>query len=173
MTLKEAKRYSIDNGCYPEFFSTVVGLDFKLGTRPELYAKVNTPRKVVIKIDSWRNICFGAVHYYASIKADGIMICENVTAKDGSQTVMHSGYLGEEFNMLPASKKDLYGLKYDISVCREVTEKELAEDPMRWNGYHVGDLTNAFYTENDAIRRAQAIVNARFSKLWQVRIEKF
>lgn len=172
MTLQEAKKWSMDNGCYPLFFTTAVGLDFKLKTRPELYAKVNNPRKVLIEISSFRGICGWAVHYYARIKADGIIICEDVQTEKGIQIHSLCGYLGEEFNALPAHQKDLYSSGYTIEVCREVTEKELAEDPMRWDGYHVGSLTNAFYTENGAIRRAQAIVNARFSKLWQVKIEK-
>ncbi|TGX83003.1 hypothetical protein E5358_04910 [Palleniella muris] len=172
MTIKEACHYSVDNGCYPVFFSTMVGLDFKLKTRPELYAKTASPRKVVIEITTFRHVCFGAEHYYASIKADGIMICEDVTAEKGNQIRMHCGYLCEEFNNLPASKKDLYAPKYTISVCRAVSEKELAKDPIRWQGYRAGDLTNAFYTEDAALRRAQAIVKARFSNMWQVSIEK-
>lgn len=172
MTLQEAKKYSMDNGCYPLFFTTVVGLDFKLKTRPELYAKVDNPRKVLIEISSFRGICGWAVHYYARIKADGIIICDDVQTEKGIQTRYLYGYLGEEFNVLPEHQKDLYSPKYTIEVCRDVTAKDLEQNPIRWDGYHVGDKTNAFDTEYAAIRRAQSIVKARFSKFWQVSVEK-
>ena len=172
MNLNEAKKCSIDNGQYPVFFSTQVGLDFKLKTHPEYYPKVNNPRRVMIRVSSFIGVCGEARHYYATIEADGISICYDKTTDSGTKTWSVSGYIGEEFKNLPPHIRDLYSLKYRIEVCRRVTASDIQKDPHRWSGYREGDKTTAFDTRSSAIRKAKAIVEARFSNGWQVEIMK-
>lgn len=172
MTLKDAKERSIDHGEYPLFFTTMVGLDFRLKSQPKYYAKANEPRCVIIQISSFIGACGGAKHYYATIVANGIMICSDKQTEKGIVTTIHGGYLGEEFEKMPKHKRDLYSFQYKIEVCRELTEKEISDDPLRWKGCYPGSRTVAFNSEYSAIRAAQAIVKARFSNLWNVKIEK-
>ena len=172
MNLNEAKDYSMDNGRYPVFFSTQVGLDFKLKSNPEYYPKCNNPRRVVIRVSSFIGICGGARHYYATIEADGISICYDKQTESGIKTWTVSGYLGEEFKKLPSHIRDLYSSKYIIDVCRRVTTSDIQKDPHRWEGYEVGDKTSAFDTRSSAISKAKAIVKARFSTGWQVEVRE-
>lgn len=170
MNLNEAKKCSIDNGQYPVFFSTQVGLDFKLKKHPEYYPKVNNPRRVMIRVSSFIGVCGGASHYFATIEADGISICYDTQTESGIKTWSVSGYIGEEFKNLPSHIRDLYSPKYYIEVCRRVTANDIQKDPYRWDGYKEGDITNAFNTKHSAISTAKAIVKARFSDGWQVEI---
>lgn len=75
LTLQEAVDSSYDRGRYPDFFPVNIGDDFKLESRPELFVQIPNPREVKIAITSYRGLCWDAVHYYATIDADGINRC--------------------------------------------------------------------------------------------------
>ncbi|HJC17122.1 MAG TPA: hypothetical protein H9937_04050 [Candidatus Alistipes stercorigallinarum] len=172
MNIQEAKKYSWDQGVYPLFFSSEVGCDFKLESHPDYFCVVNSPRKVKIKISSFLGVCAEARHYYATIIADGIDICSFEQIGSDIRRINHGGYLGEEFENLPTYKRDLYSSFYRIDVCRTLSASDISKYPERWVGYYEGCMTPAFDTKFSAIRRAKAIVAARFSSAWKVEIEE-
>lgn len=171
LTLQEANDHSFDRGRYPDFFPVNIGNDFKLESSPELFVKIPTPRNVKIEITSFRGISWNAVHYYGTIKADGIKIlCYQ--DYDGTKRLFSvGGYLGEEFNKLPQEKKSVWSSNYEIEVARQLTKDDIDNDPHRWEGYDPGDYTNAFNTAEEAEEMAKAIVAARFSEEWQIIID--
>lgn len=171
LTIQEAVDSSCDRGLYPDVFPVEIGEDFKLQTRPDLFARIPNPRKVRIEISSFRGMCYNAIHYYAHIQADGIELCRKEKDGETERTVMIHGYLGKEFYNLPRHKQDLWGGDYDIAAARFVTEAEIANDPDRWEGYTAGDYTDAFNTAEEAEETARAIVSARFGEGWKVIIE--
>lgn len=166
-TNSEANDLSYDCGHYPDFFPINIGDDFKLESRPELFVTIPTPRKVKIEITSFRGVCCGAVHYYATIKADGIKRQYYEDRNGTKQLVSVAGYICEEYNNLPR-KKDIWGSFYEIEVGRPVTKADKDIDPQRWEGYEEDATTNAFNTAEEAEATARAIVAARFSDEWEV-----
>lgn len=48
-----------------------------------------------------------------------------------------------------------------IDICRDVTEEDIRKYPYRWDGYHVGDPTNAFDSLED-IDKAIEVVKTWF-----------
>lgn len=171
LTLQEAVDLSYDRGRYPDFFPADIGDDFKLESRPELFVQIPNPREVRIEITSYRGLCCDAVHYYAAIEADGIKRCQYEDYNGEKRLFSVSGYLGEEFNSLPREKRDIWGGDYHIEVAREVTQEEITQNPRRWEHYAPGDRTNAFNTAEEAEATARAIVSARFSEEWKVKID--
>lgn len=173
LTLQEAVDLSYDRGRYPDFFPVNIGDDFKLESCPELFVKIPNPREVRIQITSFRGISWNAVHYYATIEADGInrLRYEDYDGTGTKRPVSVSGYLGEEFNSLPREKRDIWGANYHIEAAREVTQEDIKNDPQRWEHYNSGDRTNAFNTAEEAEATARAIVSARFSEEWKVTID--
>lgn len=59
-------------------------------------------------------------------------------------------YEAEEKNPLAAGF-------YRIELVRPVTSEEIEKDSSRWNGYKVGDKTNAFYSPEDVIAIAKSM----------------
>lgn len=72
-------------------------------------------------------------------------------------------YEAEEKNPLAAGF-------YKIELVRPVTSGEIEEDGSRWNGYKVGDNTNAFYSPEDVIAIAKEVCKARFLGNWKLKI---
>lgn len=171
LTLQEAVDLSYDRGCYPDFFPVNIGDDFKLESRPELFVKIPNPREVRIEITSFRGISCDAIHYYAAIVADGINRCFYEDYNGEKRLFGAHGYLGEEFNSLPREKRDIWGGDYHIEAAREVTQEEINKNPRRWEHYAPGDHTNAFNTAEEAEATARAIVSARFSEEWKVKVD--
>ena len=102
MEMKEVMSYCMDRYDYPQFFDINIGKDFKLETKPDYNAEVREPRRVVIKISTYRGVSSGAIHYYAKIEADGIKICSNVIERNGQiRKIYHGGYICDEYNNLP------------------------------------------------------------------------
>lgn len=160
-----------DNGKLPEFFDLEIGKDFRLETRPDLHAEIKIPRKIEIVVTTFRGVAAGAVHYYSTILADGIHVYSLEKNKDGKVSkVSHYGYLCEEYKKLPREKEAVWSSVYEIEVGRLVTQKEIDEDPIRWEGYYDGWFTNAFATKQEAIKQAQKIVKARFDSGWVVEV---
>ena len=95
-----------DRGELPEFFDIEIGKDFRLETKPDYHAEIREPRKVKIVVSTFRGVSAGAIHYYATIEADGIRIYyleNNRYGKVGR--VYCGGYLGEEYKKLPREKQ--------------------------------------------------------------------
>lgn len=163
ITIQEAVRLSMDNGNYPDYLPADLGSDFKLKTKPEYFVEIDDPRTVKIEISSFSGLCGEAIHYYAAIVADGVNIC----SIENGQKLRHSGYLGEEFEKIDFHKRDVYSTYYKIDVGRFVTKEEIDKNPERWHGYCEEDRTSAFYTEEDAIKYAKMIIDARFAPEWK------
>lgn len=72
-------------------------------------------------------------------------------------------YEAEEKNPLAAGF-------YRIELVRPVTSEEIEKDSSRWNGYKVGDKTNAFYSPEDVIAIAKEVCKARFLGNWKLKI---
>lgn len=72
-------------------------------------------------------------------------------------------YTNEEKNPLAAGF-------YRIELVRPVTSEEIEKDSSRWNGYKVGDKTNAFYSPEDVIAIAKEVCKARFLGNWKLKI---
>lgn len=160
---------------YPDVFPEDYGMDFHLDSNPELYTKKlmygSDKRRCIIEITSFAGICFGAVHYYAKIKADGVHICRDDVDKDGNKTTVYiGGYICKEFKELPRDKQAEYSSFYDIEITRPVTQDDIDSDKIRWEGYEVGYKTNAFYTKEDAIETAKRVAKARFPKGWIIKV---
>lgn len=169
--LKIAVSRSCDRGQYPSIFNINVGNDFHLESKPNWFGRIEKPRKVTIEVTSYKFVCGWAEHYYVTIKADGIRICsKEINGKNQEQIVIHSGYLGEEFEQIKDEKKDIWCSIYSIDVLHPVTQEMIEKKPHRWGDYKVGDLTNAFDTKESAIAAAKEIVEARFTKEWDLRI---
>lgn len=156
-----------DRGELPKFFDIEIGKDFRLETKPNYHAEIREPRKVKIVVSTFKGVAAGAIHYYATIEADGIHIYSlenNWFGKFGK--VYHYGNLCEEYKKLPRKKQAVWSSVYEIEVGRILTQQEIDADPMRWNGYYDGWFTNAFATKQDAIDQAKKIVKARFDINW-------
>lgn len=50
------------------------------------------------------------------------------------------------------------------------TREEIEKDKSRWNGYEVGDYTNAFHSPEDIIALAKEICKVRFLGNWKLKI---
>lgn len=72
-------------------------------------------------------------------------------------------YEAEEKNPLAAGF-------YRIELVRPVTSEEIEKDSSRWNGYKVGDKTNAFYSPEDVIAIAKEVCKARLLGNWKLKI---
>lgn len=78
-------------------------------------------------------------------------------------TMCTETYEAEEKNPLAAGF-------YRIELVRPVTSEEIEKDGSRWNGYKVGDKTNAFYSPEDVIAIAKEVCKARFLGNWKLKI---
>lgn len=171
MTLDEAVKCCIDRNNYPAFFKIDVGRNFHLETKPDYYCEINDFRNVKIEITSFRGVSCGAQHYYAKIIADGIKIFSYEKGTGGKvRKVYHGGYVCDEYSKL-LKNNPLWDLFYEIEVCRPLTQQEIDEDPERWEYYDAGQLTNAFYTKEEAIKQAKDIIKARFDVDWIIKID--
>lgn len=160
-----------DRGELPQFFDIEIGKDFRLESQPNYHAEIREPRKVKIVVSTYRGMNAGAIHYYVTIKADGIHIYSLENNKYGKVgRVYISGYLGEEYKKLPKEKQAVWSSVYKIEVGRILTQQEIDEDPKRWKDYYDGDFTNAFVTKEEAINQAKKIVKARFDIDWIVEV---
>lgn len=163
--LQEALNASRDMGNYPDVFPVDFGKDIVLKTKPELVVKIMEPRRVRIVINSYMGICGWAVHYYATIEADGIVFI------DTKRDCMVGGYLGEEYKELCEKLGYTPNSPYRIEVVRSLKQEEIDKDSTRWEYYDAGDMVNAFYKAEDALKAAMDIAKVRFPG-WQVQVEE-
>lgn len=167
INIQKALEASRDQGNFPDVFPIGFGADIKLKTKPEYKISVCEPRTAIIRITTYRGICGWASHYYASIEAEGISFQEE---KDG-HIITHGGYICEEYSELCKNLGYIPDSLYRIDIVRSLTQQDIDSDPIRWEGYYVGDKVNAFYKAQDAINTAMNVVKVRFPD-WTVKIEK-
>ena len=173
--LQWALDHSLNTDCYPDVFDKNIGMDFHLNDHPNCYPQIasysyNEERTVHIEITSYRGMCFDAIHYYATIKADGVKLCEDIEENGKKSTIIHGGYLGEEYNNLPREKRGIWTSRYEIEGEITLTQEEIYKDPKRWEYYDVGDKTNAFESKSELIETAKKVAKIRFPE-WNVEIE--
>lgn len=173
--LQWALDHSLNTDCYPDVFDKNIGMDFYLGDHPNCYPQIasysyNDERTVHIEITSYRGMCFDAIHYYATINADGVRLCENIEENGKKSTIIHCGYLGEEYNNLPREKRGIWTSRYKIEIVRPLTQAEIDHDPDRWYCYEAGENTNGFEDKSELIETAKKVAKIRFPE-WNVEIE--
>lgn len=97
---------------------------------------------------------------------------EDLKAKDVARLIsIWEGEAGESFTdycnfSREADKNFLLFLAEKYPILYEEIEK----DSSRWNGYKVGDKTNAFYSPEDVIAIAKEVCKARFLGNWKLKI---
>lgn len=121
----------------------------------------NSPRTVTLDVTTYRGVSWNAVHYYGNIIIDGVSFSPEDSPN--TYTMCTETYEAEEKNPLAAGF-------YRIELVRPVTSEEIEKDSSRWNGYKVGDKTNAFYSSEDVIAIAKEVCKARFLGNWKLKI---
>lgn len=155
MNIKEAIEHCWDRKDYPEVFRDDAGLDISIPgfiTRGS-WIRNNSPRTVTLDVTTYRGVSWNAVHYYGNIIIDGVSFSPEDSPN--TYTMCTETYEAEEKNPLAAGF-------YRIELVRPVTSEEIEKDSSRWNGYKVGDKTNAFYSPEDVIAIAKEVCKARF-----------
>ena len=163
MDIKEAIEHCWDRKDYPEVFRDDAGLDISIPgfiTRGS-WIENNSPRTVTLDVTTYRGVSWDAVHYYGNITIEGV----SFSPEDSPNTyvVCKETYEAEEKNPLAAGS-------YKIELVRPVTSEEIEEDSTRWDGYEVGDKTNAFNSPEDVIDLAKEVYKARFLGNWKLEI---
>lgn len=133
-------------------------LDLSLGGS---WIRNNSPRTVTLDVTTYRGVSWNAVHYYGNIIIDGVSFSPEDSPN--TYTMCTETYEAEEKNPLAAGF-------YRIELVRPVTSEEIEKDSSRWNGYKVGDKTNAFYSPEDVIAIAKEVCKARFLGNWKLKI---
>lgn len=155
-----------DFGPYPEVFNmdALPCMDVKIPDRPDLKVVAPCNYDVLIILSSFRGICPGAVHYYATIEA------QQPYFTDGE--CMIGGYISEGWSAMPREITGMIGGVYKIEVTHKLTQDDIDNDPERWEGYVAGDDTNCFENLEQLLALAVGIVKLRFPG-WQVKIEDY
>lgn len=147
MNIKEAIEHCWDRKDYPEVFRDDAGLDISIPgfiTRGS-WIRNNSPRTVTLDVTTYRGVSFSPED------------------SPNTYTMCTETYEAEEKNPLAAGF-------YRIELVRPVTSEEIEKDSSRWNGYKVGDKTNAFYSPEDVIAIAKEVCKARFLGNWKLKI---
>ena len=121
----------------------------------------NSPRTATLDVTTYRGVSCNAVHYYGNITIEGVSFSPE--DRPNIYTMCKETYEAEEKNPLAAGF-------YRIELVRPVTSEEIEKDSSRWNGYKVGDKTNAFYSPEDVIAIAKEVCKARFLGNWKLKI---
>lgn len=101
-----------------------------------------------LNIHSWRGVSPGAIHYYGSLRLEGLYISENNSEHNSSVC----GFLGS--HDLP---KILELVDMKIPIRRLITQQEVDKYPDRFKSYVVGEMINAHYTKKAARELAKEI----------------
>lgn len=163
MNIKEAIEHCWDRKDCPEVFRDDAGLDISIPgfiTRGS-WIRNNSPRTVTLDVTTYRGVSWNAVHYYGNITIEGVSFSPE--DRPNTYTMCKETYEAEEKNPLAAGF-------YKIELVRPVTYKEIEEDSSQWDGYEVGDNTNAFYSPEDVIALAKEVCKARFKGNWKLKI---
>ena len=110
-----------------------------------------------IEIRSFRGLCGGAIHYYATLYINVANVCDNSSV---------SGYLGGI--EIPNEYQTIKG-----EFVRPLTQKEKDNQPDRWGyGYQVGDLVNAFESLQEIENLIKKLKKKFPSDEWKVEIRR-
>lgn len=103
----------------------------------------------------------GGIHYYGSLK---IYTYNEYVDSEGYVSSV-GGFLGKGIN-LPEESKTLR-----IDILHPLEEWELKKYPHRFDTYKIGDLSNAFYTEEELIDTFKTILPYLLKGKWEVNCE--
>lgn len=166
----DVKHYTDERLLYPDIITPDYGVGIKFMEKsrktnePIEYTSVaNEDNLITLEITSFTGISIGAVHYYAKI-----------STYDLSFTCFEDGKL-EKHNICGAFKKPKEIEGINIKVRRRLTAKDIKNgtryDKKRWEGYRLGNLVNAFDTEEEALQYAISLIKARFAGDWFIRVD--
>lgn len=152
---------------FPLIIDDKAGLDYKdekTKAKPYYFylnGKKSNKRIVKLEIRSFRGISIGAIHYYGKLIASGIEF--EYIDRPGATT---SNWEAEKEN-------PLYQWTYDFDLMRPITQREIDDDPERWQCYHVerNDFTASFETKEEMISLAKECFKQRFSGEWELWVE--
>lgn len=154
-------------GKYPLQFNIPLILQgFSVPNHPEYYAKLPDNPRLRVEITSYRDITPGAIHFYATIKADALKLCKMVDGREWNC----GGFICKEWEQMPKEITDMFCVGYRIEVVRPVMQEEIDKDPVRWECYRAGDKTPAFETRESATAVAVQIARLRFPG-WKIEVE--
>jgi hypothetical protein len=167
MNLKEAKiRCDSDKYYYPDVIHSTDGL----GKFPELntigiptwyrIGKTEKPRKVTVKITTYRGIASNAIHYYAKIIADGVYTGD---LNNPEKTVNLTKQQIEENPLLDYT--------YNFTLRRPITQKEIDSDPEKLYYFQEGDLTEKYENIDELVSDVKEILKLRFVGNWDYIIQ--
>ena len=108
-------------------------------------------RKARLVTYTWKGISPGAVHYYGSLIADGLVFTQK--SKPTSQITS---------NKQPENTRDV-----KIRIRRPLPQEEFDKYPERYEGYHPGDYVECFYNKKDIIDAAEKIFKEKFTGNWK------
>ena len=162
MTLIEAVNRSVsERYTFPDIFNDDCGLDIVL---PEKklhaikswgYTKNTQKRRVTLEISTFRGISFNAIHYYGKLNIQGVGM--EYDEQPGKSTMLFDDNI------------PLGHYSYKLELQRPLTQKEIDEDPKRWDIYYqAGDLTNCFETIEEIIESTKEIFKLRFKGDWEL-----
>ena len=160
------QQHSQDMGDYPLVFGRDFCPDIEIPNHPEYYVKPLKEATLTIRITTFRGSCVGSRHFYASIEADAPKVYEMI---DGEEYTV-GGYICQEWQQMPKRIRDMVGYRYRVNAVRPLTQGDIDCDPVRWEGYKVGDYTNGFDTKESALAVATQLARCRFPD-WKVEID--
>lgn len=139
-----------------------IGEGFQFNLHGKIYTTTGSytkdkKRLMNIEIRSFRGLCGGAIHYYATLYIEVANVCDNSSV---------SGYLGGI--EIPNEYQTIKG-----EFVRPLTQKEKDNQPDRWGyGYQVGDLVNAFESLQEIESLIKNLKKKFSSKEWKVEIRR-
>lgn len=139
-----------------------IGEGFQFNLHGKIYTTTGSytkdkKRLMNIEIRSFRGLCGGAIHYYATLYINVDNVCDNSSV---------SGYLGGI--EIPNEYQTIKG-----EFVRPLTQKEKDNQPRRWDfTYQVGDLVNAFESLEEIESLIKKLKKKFASKEWKVEIRR-
>lgn len=122
------------------------------GGRDKKYFKT-----VTLEISTFRGISIGAQHYYGNLHAPS----PEFTCPTEKYTHGSSGSGTPEY---------LKSIKVELT--RVLTQKEIDDDPQRWEYYYAGSNTDCFDTVEEVIAHSKEVFKRLFPKGWKFVIKK-
>lgn len=114
-------------------------------------------RVLLFRINSFKGVSWDAIHYYCTVES---YVNYDITDKPGWSRGIFDFPEG-----FPEDSKDM---KFEL--VRELTQKEIDENPERWRSCEVGDKVIAFETKEEILKIIEKLKPA-FGEGWSFRLE--
>lgn len=155
-----------DRDNYPPIFKDTDGTDAvlpKFITRTP-WIEHNRARKITLEITSFAGTSINAIHYYGNLSIEGIDFSREDTP-EYTTCCRETRQIGKE--------NPLAAYQYKIEMVRPLTQKEIDEDPYRWEWMEEGSLTNSYESPEEVKEVAIRICKARFEGNWELHIRDY